>query len=81
MADSNSVATFEGGSAIIQTALDAFGKVDILIHSAGNVRYGALDEFSEADFRAVIDVHLMGAFNVVRPAFPHMVKAGYGRVC
>jgi NAD(P)-dependent dehydrogenase (short-subunit alcohol dehydrogenase family) len=80
VADTNSVATFEGGSAIIQTALDAFGKVDILIHSAGNVRYGPLDEISEADFRAVIDVHLMGAFNVVRPAFPHMIKAGYGRV-
>lgn len=80
VADTNSVATFEGGTAIIQTALDAFGKVDILIHSAGNVRYGALDEISEDDFRAVIDVHLMRAFNVVRPAFPHMVKAGYGRV-
>ncbi len=80
VADSNSVATFEGGTAIIQTALDTFGKVDILIHSAGNVRYGALDEITEDDFRAVIDVHLMGAFNVVRPAFPHMVKAGYGRV-
>ena len=80
VADTNSVATFEGGTAIIQTALDAFGKVDILIHSAGNVRYGALDEIAEEDFRAVIDVHLMRAFNVVRPAFPHMVKAGYGRV-
>ena len=80
VADTNSVATFEGGTAIIQTALDAFGQVDILIHSAGNVRYGALDAITEDDFRAVIDVHLMGAFNVVRPAFPHMVKAGYGRV-
>ncbi len=80
VADTNSVATFEGGTAIIQTALDAFGKVDILIHSAGNVRYGALDEITDDNFRAVIDVHLMGAFNVVRPAFPHMVNAGYGRV-
>ncbi|WP_295634504.1 SDR family NAD(P)-dependent oxidoreductase [Novosphingobium sp.] len=80
VADTNSVATFEGGTAIIQKALDAFGKVDILIHSAGNVRYGALDEITDDNFRAVIDVHLMGAFNVVRPAFPHMVKAGYGRV-
>lgn len=80
VADTNSVATFEGGTAIIQTALDTFGKVDILIHSAGNVRYGALDEITDDNFRAVIDVHLMGAFNVVRPAFPHMVKAGYGRV-
>jgi NAD(P)-dependent dehydrogenase (short-subunit alcohol dehydrogenase family) len=75
-----SVATPEGGAAIIQTALDAFGGVDILINNAGNVRYGSLEEISHEDFKAVVDVHLMGAFNVVRPAFPIMAAAGYGRV-
>ncbi len=75
-----SVATPEGGAAIIQAALDAFGGVDILIHNAGNVRYGALEEIPHEDFKAVVDVHLMGAFNVVRPAFPIMTAAGYGRV-
>ncbi len=75
-----SVATAEGGQAIIQAALDAYGRLDILIHNAGNVRYGSLDEMSHEDFKAVVDVHLMGAFNVVRPAFPIMAKAGYGRV-
>jgi NAD(P)-dependent dehydrogenase (short-subunit alcohol dehydrogenase family) len=76
----DSVATPEGGKAIIDTAMDAFGRIDILIHNAGNVRYGALDEISFEDFKAVIDVHFMGAFNVVRPAFPLMKAAGYGRV-
>ena len=56
-----SVATKEGGQAIIDTAMDTWGRIDILIHNAGNVRYGALDEISHDDFQAVIDVHMMGA--------------------
>jgi len=80
VANTDSVATSAGGKAIIDAALDHYGRIDVLIHNAGNVRYGGLDSINEDDFRAVIDVHLMGAFHVVRPAFPHMRKAGYGRV-
>jgi NAD(P)-dependent dehydrogenase (short-subunit alcohol dehydrogenase family) len=75
-----SVATPEGGKEIIDAALEHFGRIDILIHSAGNVRYGSLQEISQEDFKAVVDVHLLGAFHVVRPAFPLMCKAGYGRI-
>ena len=75
-----SVATREGGETIIQTALEHYGGVDILIHNAGNVRRGSLKEMSYEDFDAVLDVHLRGAFNVVRQAFPVMCKAGYGRI-
>ncbi|MET0387802.1 MAG: SDR family NAD(P)-dependent oxidoreductase [Polyangiales bacterium] len=75
-----SVATPEGGKAIIQSALDHYGKIDILIHNAGNVRRGSLKELSYEDFDAVLDVHLRGAFYVVRPAFPLMCQAGYGRI-
>jgi NAD(P)-dependent dehydrogenase (short-subunit alcohol dehydrogenase family) len=75
-----SVATPEGGDAIIQTALDHFGRIDVLIHNAGNVRAASLKEMTQADFDAVLDVHLRGAFHVVRPAFPLMCKAGYGRI-
>lgn len=80
VACSESVATPEGGRTIIEAALDTYGRIDILIHNAGNVRYGSLEEISYEDFRAVVDVHLMGAFHVVRPAFPVMAGAGYGRV-
>ncbi|MET0282852.1 MAG: SDR family NAD(P)-dependent oxidoreductase [Polyangiales bacterium] len=80
VANNDSVATPEGGKKIIQSALDHFGRIDILIHNAGNVRRGSLKEISYEDFDSVLDVHLRGAFHVVRPAFPIMCKAGYGRV-
>ena len=80
VACTDSVATPDGGSAIIDTAIRNFGRIDILIHNAGNVRYGSLKEISYEDFKSVIDVHLMGAFHVVRPAFPLMCEAGYGRI-
>jgi NAD(P)-dependent dehydrogenase (short-subunit alcohol dehydrogenase family) len=75
-----SVATPEGGKEIIDAALGRYGRIDILIHNAGNVRYGSLQEITQEDFKAVLDVHLMGAFHVVRPAFPVMCKADYGRI-
>jgi NAD(P)-dependent dehydrogenase (short-subunit alcohol dehydrogenase family) len=80
VAIAESVATPEGGRAIIDTALERYGRVDILVHNAGNVRRASLREMSYDDFEAVVDVHLRGAFHVVRPAFPHMCDAGYGRV-
>lgn len=80
IANTDSVATAEGGQAIIQAALDHYGRIDILIHNAGNVRYGSLKELSYEDFDAVVDVHFRGAFHVVRPAFPVMCEAGYGRI-
>lgn len=80
VACSASVATPEGGQDIIEAAVDNFGRIDILIHNAGNVRRGSLKEMSYEDFDAVLDVHLRGAFHVVRPAFPLMCEAGYGRV-
>lgn len=80
VACTESVATPTGGKAIIQSALDHFGRIDVLVHNAGNVRRGSLKEISYEDFDSVLDVHLRGAFHVVRPAFPLMCKAGYGRV-
>src|SRR3984893_1651192 len=80
VACTESVATPAGGKAIIQAALDHFGRIDVLIHNAGNVRYGSLEEITQEDFEAVVNVHLMGAFHVARPAFPIMCKARYGRI-
>lgn len=80
VACTESVATPAGGRSIVATALDHYGRLDILIHNAGNVRRAPLRQMSDEDFTAVLDVHLRGAFNVVRPAFPVMCDAGYGRV-
>jgi NAD(P)-dependent dehydrogenase (short-subunit alcohol dehydrogenase family) len=80
VACTDSVATPEGGKAIIAAALDHYGRIDILIPNAGNLRYGSMKEISHEDFAAVLDVHLWGAFNVVRPAFPLMCKERYGRI-
>jgi NAD(P)-dependent dehydrogenase (short-subunit alcohol dehydrogenase family) len=80
VACTDSVATPEGGAAIVQAALTNFGGIDIVIHNAGNVRRAPLSEMAYEDFASVLDVHLMGAFNVVRPAFPLMSAAGYGRI-
>jgi NAD(P)-dependent dehydrogenase (short-subunit alcohol dehydrogenase family) len=80
VASTDSVATAAGGKAIIDAALDMYGRIDLLIHNAGNVRRASLKEMSYEDFDAVLDVHLRGAFHVVRPAFPVMCEAGYGRI-
>ncbi|PNU04153.1 SDR family NAD(P)-dependent oxidoreductase [Novosphingobium guangzhouense] len=80
IANADTVATPEGGRAIVQAALDAWGRIDVLIHNAGNVRYGAIRDLSYDDFRSVLDVHLLGAFHVVQAAFGPMCDANYGRI-
>jgi NAD(P)-dependent dehydrogenase (short-subunit alcohol dehydrogenase family) len=80
VASTDSVSIPAGGRAIIDAALDNYGRIDILIHNAGIVRGASLKEMSYEDFDAVLDVHLRGAFHVVRPAFPTMCDAGYGRI-
>jgi len=76
----DTVTTPEGGRAIVEAALDHFGRIDILIHNAGIMRTRMLQEITQEDFDDVVRVHQAGAFNVVRPAFPHMCDAGYGRI-
>jgi NAD(P)-dependent dehydrogenase (short-subunit alcohol dehydrogenase family) len=80
VASTDSVATSAGGKAIVEAALDHFGRIDIVVHNAGNVRKSPLRDMSDEDFEAVLDVHLRGGWHVVRPAFPRMCDAGYGRV-
>jgi NAD(P)-dependent dehydrogenase (short-subunit alcohol dehydrogenase family) len=80
VADTNSVTTPEGGAAIVQTALEAFGRVDILINNAGILRDKAFHNLTEDLLEAVLDVHLRGAFNVTKPAWVKMREQRYGRV-
>jgi len=79
-ADTNSVATSVGGKAIVQTALDAFGRVDIVINNAGILRDKSFHNMTPDLWQAVIDVHLTGAYNVTQAAWPLMREQAYGRV-
>lgn len=76
----NGVDTWEGGQAIVKTALDAFGKVDILINNAGILRDRSFMKLDEEDIDKVLTVHLKGAFNVTKAAFPVMRENNYGRI-
>lgn len=80
VANYDSVADRAGGAAIVQTALDAFGQLDILISNAGILRTARFEEMTEEDIDAVLAVHLKGAFNVGQPAFAAMKRRGYGRI-
>jgi len=76
----DSVATEEGGKAIVQTALDAFGRVDIIINNAGILRDTSFKNMTPDQLNPVLDVHLRGAFYVTQPAWQLMRDQGYGRI-
>ena len=80
VADGNSVSTPEGGEAIVKTALDNFGRVDILINNAGILRDKTFHNMTPDLLNPVLEVHLKGAFYVTRPAWIKMREQSYGRV-
>jgi NAD(P)-dependent dehydrogenase (short-subunit alcohol dehydrogenase family) len=80
VADTNSVASSEGADAMVKTALDAFGRVDIVINNAGILRDKSIQNMTQDLWDAVIAVHLTGSFNVTRAAWPHMREQAYGRI-
>ena len=80
IANYDTVASAAGGQAIIEAALSAFGRVDVVISNAGNQRNGAFGELTEEDIEAVFAVHAKGAFFVCQPAYREMVRQGYGRI-
>ncbi|MGE0388275.1 MAG: SDR family NAD(P)-dependent oxidoreductase [Gammaproteobacteria bacterium] len=75
-----SCATRAGGKAIVETALSAFGRVDVLIHNAGFLRNAAFEALTDEQIDAVMNVHLMAGFYVGQPAFAAMKSQGYGRI-
>lgn len=78
VADTHSVADWDGAQAMVQAALDAFGQIDAVVNNAGNLRDGLFHKMEETDFDAVIAVHLKGAFNVSRAAAPHFKTQNSG---
>lgn len=70
----------ENGEAIVDCALKAFGRIDILINNAGILRDKSFKNMKDEDWDAVMAVHLHGAYKVTRAAWPHFKKQKYGRV-
>jgi NAD(P)-dependent dehydrogenase (short-subunit alcohol dehydrogenase family) len=80
VANASDVSDPSGSRAIIDDALEAFGRVDIVINNAGVLPYAPFDELTFADVGKALAVHAGGAFNVTRAAWPHFREQGYGRV-
>lgn len=80
IANYDTVATREGGRAIVDSAMDAWGRVDIVINNAGNIINGPFADLSAEQIGSLLAVHVKGAFYVTQPAFDVMRRNGYGRI-
>jgi NAD(P)-dependent dehydrogenase (short-subunit alcohol dehydrogenase family) len=80
IANGASVTDFAAVQAMVQQAVDAWGRVDILVNNAGILRDKSFAKMELADFRLVLDVHLMGAVHCTKAAWPLMQQRKYGRI-
>lgn len=80
IANHDSIATVEGGRSIVACALDSFGRIDVVVNNAGQVRMAPFEDFPEESIDALIDTQLRGTLNVSRPAWKWMKENGGGRI-
>jgi NAD(P)-dependent dehydrogenase (short-subunit alcohol dehydrogenase family) len=80
VASYDSVATSEGGRAIVATALDRFGRIDVVVNNAGILRDSSFAKITDEQWDAVLKVHLYGTYHVTRAAWPHFREQSFGRV-
>jgi NAD(P)-dependent dehydrogenase (short-subunit alcohol dehydrogenase family) len=80
VANSSTIATPAGAQAIVNLALERFGRIDAIVNNAGILDHGVFPQITTADVERQLDVHLLGYFNVTRAAWPHMADRGSGRV-
>ena len=80
VANTDSVATAEGAAALVSTAIEAFGRIDILVNNAAVVHVAKFDEMTVRDYRRHVEVNLLGPIWTTRAAWPHLRAQGYGRI-
>jgi NAD(P)-dependent dehydrogenase (short-subunit alcohol dehydrogenase family) len=80
VADGSDVSTPDGAQALVETALERFGRLDILINNAGIIRWAGLPDADADNLAQHLAVHVGGSFNTTRAAWAHMVERGYGRI-
>jgi NAD(P)-dependent dehydrogenase (short-subunit alcohol dehydrogenase family) len=80
IADTSDVATVDGGQALVDTAVDRFGRIDAVINNAGIIRWAGLPEADADNLARHLAVHVGGSFNTTRAAWPRFVEQGYGRI-
>ncbi|WP_214111203.1 SDR family oxidoreductase [Acrocarpospora catenulata] len=80
VANADNIATPEGAEAVVRAAIDAFGRIDIVINNAGILRDKSFGKMSVEEFDSVLAVHVRGSFLVSRAAFPYLKEQGYGRI-
>jgi len=80
VADTNDIASAAGAQALIDGAIERFGRLDVLVNNAGIMRWARFPGVSDDDFQAHLAVHVGGSFLTARAAWPHMVEQGYGRI-
>ncbi len=80
IANGGSVSDRQGAASMVEDAMNAWGRVDVLINNAGILRDKSFAKMEMDDFQVVVDVHLMGAVNVTHAVFPIMREQGYGRI-
>ena len=74
------VANFEQCESMVKETVEKFGKIDILVNNAGITKDGLIMRMKKEDFEAVIDINLIGTFNVTRNVIPYMIKQKSGRI-
>jgi NAD(P)-dependent dehydrogenase (short-subunit alcohol dehydrogenase family) len=80
VADGSDVASVEGAQYLVDTAVERFGRIDVVVNNAGIMRWAGMPDVDADNLAAHLAVHVGGAFNTTRAAWPHMTEQGYGRI-
>ncbi len=80
VADTSDIGTKAGAAAVVQAAIDAYGRIDVVVNNAGVVQFHEFAGYPDDEFDLMVDIHLRGTWRVNRAAWPHLAAQGYGRI-